>query len=71
MIAVTVTDLNICTIELKLRVASYKNRRLTLWLVPAKFNSLCFINNPRRFLDDVVTVPGQFNRSVNLVFDEN
>lgn len=64
-------DFEMRAIELMLRLESNGNRRFTLWLVPAKFNCFGLISNPRWLLCNVKMGPKQYNRDVNVVFDEN
>lgn len=72
MRAITTTDFKICRMEVRLRVASCENGRITFLLVLVKFNCLGFINHPRLLLVDAETTgPRQFNRRINFVFDGN
>lgn len=65
------TDFMVHAIELWLRAANYGNLWFTLWMVPAKLYCLSFVNNPCGLLGDVEKGPEHYNRSVNLVIDEN
>lgn len=65
------TDFKIRKIERRLRIASSDNWRVTFWLVPAEFNCPGLISNPCLVLGNVPHLPKQYNRSINLLFDEN